>query len=130
MEYRRKVFGYECDLYGHLNNANYLHLFEEARADALDKMGLSVRKLNDLGFHIYITNLELTYKKGIPVEENIIIKSKIVTANRVSSIWRQEIYDNSYELCSTIKVKGVFVKDGKPYRISKELFNQFQEFIE
>ena len=69
LEYKRKIFGYECDIYGHLNNANYLHLYEEARADALEQMGLAVRELNKSGYHIYLTSIELTFKRGIPLEE-------------------------------------------------------------
>jgi len=68
LEYKRKIFGYECDIYGHLNNANYLHLLEEARADALEQMQLPVRKLAEMGFHIYLTNIELSFIKGLPLK--------------------------------------------------------------
>ena len=127
MEYRRKIFGYECDIYGHLNNANYLHLYEEARADALEQMKIPVRDLADLGFHIYITHIELFFKKGLPLESVVTIKSHIEKANRLTSTWIQEIFDEQGNLCNTAIVKGAFVKDGKPTRISKDLFEHFKE---
>jgi acyl-CoA thioester hydrolase len=130
MEYRRKIFGYECDIYGHLNNANYLHLFEEARADALEQMKLPVRDLAKVGFHIYITNIEIQFKKGLPLESVFTIKSSIDKANRLTSVWIQEIFDASGDLCSIAIVKGAFVKDGKPTRISKELFAVFENNME
>ena len=128
MEYKRKIFGYECDIYGHLNNANYLHLYEEARADALEQMDMPIRKLNDMDYHIYITNIELTFKKGIPLEETITIKSSINEMNRVSAIWEQKIYNSKNELCNTALVKGVFVKNGKPVRLPKEIYKRFKKY--
>ena len=128
MEYKRRIFGYECDVYGHLNNANYLHLYEEARADALEQMKIPVRNLANLGFHIYLTNIELVFKKGLPLESVVTIKSHIDKANRLTSTWIQEIFDGQGELCNTAIVKGVFVKDGKPTRISKELFEYFKKY--
>lgn len=128
MEYKRKIFGYECDIYGHLNNANYLHLYEEARADALEQMGLAVRELNKSGYHIYLTSIELTFKKGIPLEEIVTIKSSINEMNRVSTIWEQKIYNCKNELCNTAIVKGVFVKNGKPVRLPKEIYKRFKKY--
>ena len=128
MEYKRRIFGYECDIYGHLNNANYLHLYEEARADALEQMGLAVRELNKSGLHIYLTSIELTFKKGITLEEIVTIKSSIKEMNRVSTIWEQKIYNSKNELCNTAIVKGVFVKNGKPVRLPKEIYKQFNKF--
>jgi YbgC/YbaW family acyl-CoA thioester hydrolase len=129
MEYKRRIWGYECDVYGHLNNANYLHLFEEARADALEQMNLPVRDLANNGFHIYITNIEIQFKKGLPLESMVTIKSRIDKANRLTSIWIQEIFDASGDLCSTAIVKGAFVKEGKPTRISKEIFAVFENHM-
>ncbi|MCK4312568.1 MAG: acyl-CoA thioesterase [Candidatus Cloacimonetes bacterium] len=128
LEYKRKIFGYECDIYGHLNNANYLHLYEEARAGALEQMGLAVRELNQSSFHIYLTSIELTFKKGIPLEETVTIKSSINEMNRVSTLWEQKIYNSKNELCNTAIVKGVFVKNGKPVRLPKEIYTQFNKF--
>ncbi len=126
MEYRRKIFGYECDIYGHLNNANYLHLYEEARADALEQMNMPVREFAEIGYHIYITHIELKFIIGLPLESKVIIKSHIETSNRLQSTWIQKIYNEAGQLCNKAIVKGAFVKDGKPIRLTKELFKLFK----
>lgn len=126
LEYKRKIFGYECDIYGHLNNANYLHLYEEARADALEQMKMPVRKLSEIGYHIYLTEIELKFLKGLPLESTVIIKSFIQSSNRLQAAWKQEMYNEENELCNWAIVKGVFVKNGKPARLSKELFDFFE----
>lgn len=130
MKYNRKIFGYECDIYGHLNNANYLHLYEEARADALEDMDMSIGKLSDEGIHIYLSEINLTFKIGLPVGERMIIDSRMIKATRATSIWKQEIFNSKGELCNIAIVKGVFVKNGKPFRISKELFKDYKKYIQ
>lgn len=130
MEYKRKIFGYECDVYGHLNNANYLHIYEEARADALDKMGFSIEILNEIGLQIYLNKISIDYKKGLPIGEKVIIKTDMAKSSRVSAIWMQEIYNSKGELCNIAEVKGVFVKNGKPTRISKEMYQELISFSE
>ncbi len=130
MKYHRKIFGYECDIYGHLNNANYLHLYEEARATALEEMGMSVMKLAEEGVHIYITEIILNFKIGLPVGENVTIDTRMITATRATSIWKQRIFNNAGKLCNSAVVKGVFIKDGKPFRTSKEFFENYKKHIQ
>ena len=109
MKYNRKIFGYECDIYGHLNNANYLHLYEEARADALEEMDMSVGKLSEDGVHIYLSEINLNFKIGLPVGEKVVIDTRMIKATRATSIWKQEIFNNAGELCNIAVIRGVFI---------------------
>ncbi len=130
MKYKRKIFGYECDIYGHLNNANYLHLYEEARAEALEDMDMSIGKLSEEGIHIYLSEINLTFKIGLPVGEKVVIDTRMIKATRATSIWKQEIFNNADELCNIAIVRGVFIKNGKPFRISKKLFEEYKSYIQ
>jgi len=130
MKFKRKIYGYECDVYGHLNNANYLHLYEEARSEALEDMGMSIGKLSEEGIHIYLTEINLTFKNGLPVGENVVIDTRMIKANRATSIWKQEIFNSAGELCNIAIVRGVFIKSGKPFRISKELFEEYKKYLQ
>ncbi|RLC50954.1 MAG: thioesterase [Candidatus Cloacimonadota bacterium] len=129
IEYKRRIFGYECDIYGHLNNANYLHLYEEARAAALEQMKMPIGKFKEMGFNIYLTHIELDFIKAINLEERITIRTSIAEMNRLKAVWKQEIYNSKNELCNMATVIGVFVKNDKPARISKELYTYFTKFI-
>ena len=124
-----KIYGYQCDVYGHLNNANYLQLYEAARAEALTEMELPVAKLLQIGIMLFIIKIEIEYKKAVELEDNITIKSKIIHNDRLKAIWEQEIYNSAGERCSTAKVTGVYVTDGKPTRISKEMQNFFEKYV-
>ncbi|MCF7912935.1 MAG: acyl-CoA thioesterase [Candidatus Cloacimonetes bacterium] len=128
-EYSRRVFGYECDIYGHLNNANYLHLYEEARSIFLEDVGLPIRKLQELGIAIYITKVEIDFIKGILLESEVLIKSWILSGSRLRGLWKQEMWVND-ELCSRITIEGVYANNGKPRRLPKEVFEIFLASIE
>jgi YbgC/YbaW family acyl-CoA thioester hydrolase len=117
-EYRRKIFGFECDIYGHLNNANYQHLLEEARSDALDKMDCSLEKLNAEKIHIYLKRVEIDYLKGVPFGIEVVVKTEIIELSRIKSVWKQKIFNANGELFTRAELTGVFAREGKPYRIS------------
>jgi YbgC/YbaW family acyl-CoA thioester hydrolase len=127
-EYRRRVFGYECDIYGHLNNSNYLHLYEEARSVFLEDIGLPVRQLQALGISIYVKRVELDFIIGVQLEANVLIKSWVVSGNRLRGLWMQEmIVDN--RLCSRITIEGVYAHNGKPRRLPPEIFTEFEKHM-
>ena len=129
MEYNRKIFGYECDIYGHLNNAIYLHIYEEARSDSLDQMGMSIQKLKENNIGIYLINLELNFIKTIPLGEIITVQSFIIESTKLRATWKQEIFNSKNELCNRAIVKGVFIRDNKPSRLPKDIFEHFKKFI-
>ncbi|MCF7918582.1 MAG: acyl-CoA thioesterase [Candidatus Cloacimonetes bacterium] len=126
--YRRRVFGYECDIYGHLNNANYLHLYEEARSVFLEDIDLPVRKLMSMGIAIYVTKVNLEFIKGILLESEVVIKSWVVSGSRLRGLWQQEMFVAD-ELCSRITIEGVYASNGKPRRLPPEVWVVFEKYI-
>ena len=128
-EFQKRIYGYECDIYGHLNNANYLQLFEAARSEFLLITDLSIDKLSSLGISIFIFESLIKYKK--PVELNDVVKviSTVKSCSRVKSIWRQEIFNENGELCTTLEIQGVFVVNGKPSRIPKEVHDVYKKYV-
>ena len=129
-KFSKKVYGFECDVYGHLNNANYLMIYESARAEALNDMDMPIAKLKDLGHMIYLVKVEIEYVKAIQLEEIVAVHTKIKQHNRLTTTWQQEIFNPQGELCNSALVTGVYISNGKPTRISKELCEYFDKFVE
>ena len=128
--YKKKIYGYECDVYGHLNNAIYLQIFEAARCEALKEVNMPLSRLKDDGIMMFVVRAEVDYKKGIILDEEIEVKSRINKHDRLSVFWLQEIFNSKGELCSSAMIKIVYVKDYKPSRISKELFDLFDKYCD
>ncbi len=129
-EFKRKIYGYECDVYGHLNNSNYLQLLEAARSEALIEMGISVAKLLEWDISIFISNIDISYLKPFKMEDIAIVHTKTNKITKVKGIWIQEVYNHANELCTKAIVTGVFTTKGKPVRVAQELFELMTQFIE
>jgi len=127
-EHRKKIYGYECDVYGHLNNANYLQVLESARSEALIEMDLPIAKLKEMGLQIFVIHFELDYLKAIDLEEWVTVKSRIMAMDRLKSTWAQEIYNGKGELCFRSSMIAVFASSGKATRISREMYAHFQSY--
>ncbi|MCB5245139.1 MAG: acyl-CoA thioesterase [Candidatus Cloacimonadaceae bacterium] len=129
-EFQKRIYGYECDVYGHLNNANYLQLLEAARVEAMIKMGMSIKRMKELNLQILIRNFTLDYKRAIQHEDLITIKSWFDEINRIKQHWIQQIYDSSGQLCFEAQMLGVFACEGKAQRLPVEVFEVFHLYQE
>ncbi len=128
--FKKRIYGYECDIYGHLNNANYLTILESARSEALQEMGMPIQKLLDIKWHMYILRFELDYIKAIQLEDMVEVRSKVTSLNRVKSTWKQEIYNSKGELCFRAIPTVVFAYDGKPARLIPEIMSVFEKYMD
>jgi YbgC/YbaW family acyl-CoA thioester hydrolase len=128
--FKKRIYGYECDIYGHLNNANYLPILEAARSEAMQEMGMPILTMLDLGWHIYVLRFELDYIKAVQLEDIIEVRSVILETKRVRGSWRQEIYNSQGELCCSAIMHAVFAYHGKPARLPGEIQNVFEKFVE
>ncbi|MCB5284645.1 MAG: acyl-CoA thioesterase [Candidatus Cloacimonetes bacterium] len=129
-EFRKRIYGFECDIYGHLNNANYLQLLESARSEAMIGMGMSVARMRELNLQIFIRNFTLDYRLAIEHEDIVIIKSWFDDMNRVKGHWTQRIYNSRGELCFEAQMIGVFASGGKARRLPPEVCELFLSYLE
>jgi len=127
--YRRKVYGYECDIYGHLNNSNYLQILEAARSDALQEMEVPINKLIQMNLQIFVLRYELDFIKAVELEDEIEVRSSERELNRLRASWLQEIYNSRGELCLKAIMHCCFAREGKANRIPQELYNHFLKFL-
>jgi acyl-CoA thioester hydrolase len=61
-ETEMKVRDYECDVQGIVNNANYLHYFENARHEFMESLGISFKKLHTRGVIPMVVRADVRYK--------------------------------------------------------------------
>ena len=116
-----RVRTYECDSYGHVNNANYLNYLEYGRYELLKDLGFDYTKAVKAGFGIFIARIEIDYKKPAVTDDNLIIKTWPLKKGAASGILAQKICRND-EILAEAKVTWAFVdaKTGIPVRIPKE----------
>ncbi|MCX7124714.1 MAG: acyl-CoA thioesterase [Gammaproteobacteria bacterium] len=86
------------DTFGHVNNATYLTLFEEARWDFITKNGYGLKRIKETGLGPTILEIKLQFLKEIRLREEITIETKVIFyKNKIGKIAQQMIRNG--EIC-------------------------------
>lgn len=123
--FKKRIYGYECDLYGHMHNTNYLNILESARSEALRDVDMPVERLLALNWHVYIHKVEMEFVLGARIDDEVEVRSRVLRVNRLRSTWLQEMYNAEGELCFRAHVHVVHVFDGKPTRVPDDIWQHF-----
>ena len=115
-----RVRTYECDAYGHVNNANYLHYLECARHEMLKDVGFDYHAVVKAGFGIYVAKISIEYKKPARTDDDLLLKSWPIKKGAVSGVIAQEIWRGD-DLLVEAKVTWAFVdSNGIPTKLPPE----------
>ncbi len=90
-----KARTYECDMYGHVNNASFLNYCEAARIDFLNYLGLSLKSLIKKGWLLPIVKIEINYKLPVFADEELIVSVIWKSRRQTSAVFEQEIIKKS-----------------------------------
>ena len=112
---------YECDSYGHVNNAVYLNYLEYARIDFMRQAGIRYEELRARGFGLVITRVRIDYKSPVQSGERLRVLTVPVSKGRASCTFSQRIY-RGQELVADAEVSWASIgPDGRPVRLPPEL---------
>jgi acyl-CoA thioester hydrolase len=80
----------ETDRMGLLHHANYLVYFEQARTELLRSQGLTYRDMEDKGFFLVITKVEVNYRSPAKYDDVLSIKA---TVSRTTPVRIEHSYE-------------------------------------
>lgn len=87
---RVKVRGYHCDFYGHVNNARYLELLEEARWSYLED-GLDLGYWKERGMGFVVASVTINFRRPAGLGVVLDIHSEMTHRGGKSGIIHQEV---------------------------------------
>ena len=113
--HKLKVYYEDTDSGGVVYYANYLKYLERARTEALFSIGFSNKKvLEQFESLIIVKSCNIEYKKPAKLEDQLEIKSSIISISNTSFKMRQKAFRDS-ELITDCEIHLVIVdKEGKP----------------
>ena len=125
-----KVYYEDTDAGGVVYYANYLKYFERARTEALSKIDLSNIKIRDnFKALIIVKSCNIDYKKSAYLEDELNIKSYILSLTKTSFVMCQTIIKNKIVIVEA-KTHLVFVNEkAKPIKIPKLVVDKFKPYI-
>lgn len=103
-EYDLTILEHHLDTFGHVNNAVYLTLYEEARWDFITKNGLGIKEIFASKIGPVLLDLNLTFKSELNNREKIKIVSQArpEMRNRYVMVLDQKILKENGKVASTI----------------------------
>jgi len=106
--YSTVIKEHHLDTFGHVNNATYLELLEEARWEFLTISGFGLQVIQDT--HIGPVVLECTIKflKELLLRQTISITSQIVTYDKKIGTMQQKIFVDNVVCCDAHMTFGLF----------------------
>lgn len=120
-----RVRTYECDAYGHVNNAVYLNYLEFARDRFLEDRGLDYQALVASGFGIWVAEAHLTYLAPALPGEELSIETAVKELGAASVVLGQTVRNpEKVVLEGTMKLVWVG-PGGRPTRIPADWRTKF-----
>lgn len=110
-----KVFTYPVvikeiylDTFGHVNNATYLTIFEEARWDLISKRGFGIPEIQRTGLGPTVLEVQVKFLRELRLREEIIIETQMLSYDRKIGKLRQAMIRDGDVCCAAEFTIGLF----------------------
>jgi len=126
-EYNIKIYYEDTDSGGVVYYANYLKFTERARTDLIQQLGFSLNKLSiDYDILFVVKKIECEYQMSAKLEDDLIVKTKILEIKNASFTLQQDIERNGITLFTSKILMVCINSKGKPNKIPKALSQKLQ----
>lgn len=107
--YELQIKERHLDSYGHVNNAAYLELLEEARWEFITAGGFGLEAIHAAGLGPVVLELDIKFLREIKLRQIIRIESQLVNYDKKIGILRQDIFnDQAVRCCQARMTFGLF----------------------
>jgi acyl-CoA thioester hydrolase len=103
----------ETDRMGLLHHANYLVYFEQGRTELLRSQGLAYRDLEDQGFLLVLTRVQVRYRSPARYDEVLTLRTTVVRTTLVKIEHRYELLRDGMLLAEGETTLGCVDRAGK-----------------
>jgi acyl-CoA thioester hydrolase len=104
----------ETDRMGLLHHANYLVYFEQGRTELLRSQGLAYKDLEDQGFLLVLTRVQVRYRKPARYDDLLTLRTIVERTSMVKIEHRYELLCDGQLLAEGQTTLGCIDRDGRP----------------
>lgn len=115
-DYKVRVRYAETDKMGVVYHGNYAQYFEIGRVEWLRNLGISYKKMEELGVMLPVVSLTMNYKKSAFYDDELTIRTIFKKMTSVKIEFDYELYNEKGDLLTTGNSVLVFVnmETGRP----------------
>src|SRR5205823_157075 len=103
----------ETDRMGLLHHANYLVYFEQGRTELLRGLGLSYRDMEDQGFFLVLTKVQVRYRSPARYDDLLTLRTMVMRTTLVKIEHRYELTRDGHPLADGDTTLGCVDRAGK-----------------
>jgi acyl-CoA thioester hydrolase len=103
----------ETDRMGLLHHANYLVYFEQGRTELLRGLGVSYKDIEDQGFYLVLTRLQVRYKSPARYDDLLLLRTILVRTTLVKIEHRYEVLRDGVLLAEGETTLGCVDRTGR-----------------
>ncbi len=103
----------ETDRMGLLHHANYLVYFEQARTELLRDRGKTYKDLEDAGFFLVVSKLEVKYRAPAHYDDVLTIRTTVTKTSPVRLEHKYEVFRAGAVICEGHSTLACVGRDGK-----------------
>lgn len=103
----------ETDRMGLLHHANYLVYFEQGRTELLRSQGLSYRDIEDQGFLLVLTKVQVRYRSPARYDDLLTLRTSVVRTTLAKIEHRYELLRDGLLLTEGETTLGCVDREGK-----------------
>jgi thioesterase-3 len=108
-EYRLLILEKHLDTFGHVNNASYLEILEEARWDLITRNGYGLAEVHRLGIGPVVLEAHLRFVRELQNRQEISIRSWLESyAGRIGQFAQQILAGDGTRCCDATFTIGLF----------------------
>ncbi len=111
----------ETDRMGLLHHANYLVYFEQSRTELLRQLGVTYKDLEDQGFLLVLTKVEVRYKKPARYDDLLTVRTIVVKTTAVRIDHRYEVYRDGDLVAEGSSTLACVDRTGRPQALPEFL---------
>jgi thioesterase-3 len=95
---------HHLDTFGHVNNATYLQLLEEARWEFLNQQNINLATIQETKIGPVVLECHIQFLQELTLRQPIIIESQMLSYEKKIGIMRQDIINEQAHLCCKAKL--------------------------
>ena len=103
----------ETDRMGLLHHANYLVYFEEGRTELLRSQGFTYRDIEDQGFYLVLTKLQVRYRSPAFYDDLLTLRTTVARTTLVKIEHKYELLRGGVLLSEAETTLGCVDREGK-----------------
>jgi len=131
-EFKHRVIYADTDAMGVVYYANYLKIYEAARADFLDKIEIPISKIINFGIINPVIKVEIQYIQPALFDWEVKIISKVENLPLAKLVFIHEMYSPKEILLNKAKISLAFVDKQlfKAVRCPEWIFKNMQKYFD